>query len=206
MKNNFRFYLSLLLIAAACSGLQARHFAAGLSVGFTLPYTDFVQEPDRHPAVGATFELGIGNSLDITASPYFTRISGNNTNSLPLGTYDALLAGLNLALVYKPANKGALRFKSGLIDRISPYGALGLGAMYYDTEGEISSQPFEHSKATIVLPSLGAGIAVHFQRGLEAEVGFVYVYPWDDAIDNRPQNNLNDSFLMPALTLKYRFD
>lgn len=212
----------ILILAVALAAFTQFAFAfestVSLRGGLTMPKSDYDETDDMHGNFGLSYEAWLKDYLSLGFAPYMTKMGGERDveKHREIGNYEASLIGADILLKYRPTSKAVIDFKSGALKRIAPFANIGLGLASFSTEGEIHAVPakagnavtygpYDESGIALVAPTFGVGVSFMTKWNVNLDLGLQVVHALNDKIDNLKEDDLNDGFLSPYLSVGYTF-
>lgn len=209
-----RIILIALVIMAVSQLAFAFESTVSLRGGLTMSKSDFDGTDDTHGNFGLSYEAWLKDYLSVGIAPYLTRMGGERDvdKQHQNGNYEATLFGADLLVKYRPTKKAVIDFEDCALTRIAPYANLGLGLASFSSEGYI--QPvwagaprtdYDESGLAFMLPTFGVGVSFMTKWNLNMDLGLQLVHSLNDKIDNLEEDDMNDGFLNPYLSVGYTF-
>lgn len=200
MNKLFKLALLLMVLTLSGSALFALDQSFGVRYGLSYPITDQGGTDKIHPMYGLSWEAWLNDHFSLGLYPYLTNLEKVGANQ----SFKAQLIGADAMLKYRPIHKAAIDLKEDTFAWLTPFAALGLGAVNYSTQGNLpSAADFDESKFTIA-PSLALGMSLVTSGGVSVDLGGQYVHPLDDKLDMVDDGG-SDAYFMPWLGFNLNF-
>ena len=208
-----RIILIALVIMAVSQLAFAFESTVSLRGGLTMSKSDFDGTDDTHGNFGLSYEAWLKDYLSVGIAPYMTRMGGERDveKQNQTGNYEASLFGADLLVKYRPTKKAVIDFEDCALTRIAPYANLGLGLASFSSEGYLQAvaggkrTEFDESGMAFMLPTFGVGVSFMTKWNLNMDLGLQLVHSLNDKIDNLEEDDMNDGFLNPYLSVGYTF-
>lgn len=202
MNGSKSYLLILLMIFALIPAIHAFESTLTLQGGVNIPVDDFEGEDEWMGAWGLSWDAWMTKSLALGFNPYFTNLKSWDGNDY----YGSSIEGIDIYFKLRPVKHVALNFDyDSLIQRVSPFIALGGGYAAHGSAGIIGGNHDTDNEYMFVFPHAAAGISFLTKWNTTIDLGIKYDYTYDDMIDLMPEGDWNDAYFMPYLGLGIHF-
>lgn len=196
------FALVLLAFIPAAHAFESTVTLQG-GVGYAID--DFDQQDTEYFGTwGVAWDAWLKHNLALGINPYFTKLKSMDG----LSNYKSDIEGVDVYLKLRPTKILALNFNDkAIINRISPFIALGAGYAHYDGKGDVNGDgiPNDDEAYMAVLPHAAAGISMLTKWNTTFDLGVKYNYTDTDQLDFTTDGDWNDGYLMPYAGIGIHF-